>query len=105
MFWIGIRTMNRITPTPPIVVYWRFRYARAPSCTAAEIDRIRSLPGDSASSDCEVKTPYTRAQAAHASATRTPWCVKKLDKKVLRGSSKFEARSSAGQHGKKGRRA
>ncbi len=57
MFWIGIRTMNRTTPTPAIVVYWRFRYARAPSCTAAEIARIVSLPGDSARSAREVRMP------------------------------------------------
>ena len=42
--------MNTTTPTPAIVVYWRFRYAEAPSWTAAEIERIRSLPGDRASS-------------------------------------------------------
>ena len=57
MFWTGIRTMNSTTPTPAIVVYWRFRYAEAPSCTAAEIERMRSLPGDSASSDREVRAP------------------------------------------------
>ena len=68
MFWIGISTMNRITPTPAITVYWRFRYARAPSCTAAEIVRIVSLPGDSASSAREVSTPYATAAPAHTSA-------------------------------------
>ena len=72
MFWIGIRTMNRITPTPAIVVYWRFRYARAPSCTAAEIVRIASLPGDSASSAREVRTPYATAAPAQMSAISTP---------------------------------
>jgi len=25
MFWIGISAINRTTPTPAIVVYWRFR--------------------------------------------------------------------------------
>ena len=49
--------MNKITPTTPISVYWLFRYARAPSWTAAEIERIVSLPGDSASSEREVTTP------------------------------------------------
>ena len=49
--------MNRTTPTPAIVVYWRFRYARAPSWTAAEIERMRSLPGESASSEREVTAP------------------------------------------------
>ena len=36
----------RTTATIPMIVYWRFRYAAAPSCTAAEISCIRSLPGD-----------------------------------------------------------
>ena len=49
--------MNRTTPTTAIVVYWRLRYAEAPSWTAAEIERMRSLPGDSASSDREVTAP------------------------------------------------
>ena len=49
--------MNTITPTTAMIVYWRFRYAEAPSWTAAEIARIRSLPGDSASSDREVTRP------------------------------------------------
>jgi hypothetical protein len=40
-----------------IVVYWRFRYAEAPSCTAADSDRIRSLPGDRANRDLEVRAP------------------------------------------------
>ena len=57
MFWIGIRMMNRTTPTTPIVRYCRFRYAFAPSWTAAEIERMRSFPGDRASSDREVSAP------------------------------------------------
>jgi hypothetical protein len=55
-----------------MVVYWRLRYARAPSWTAAEIARIRSLPGDRARSAREVTAPYTRAAAAHTSAIHTP---------------------------------
>ena len=35
---------NRMTPTMPIVVYWRLRYAWAPAWMAAAISRIRSLP-------------------------------------------------------------
>ena len=31
MFWSGIRSANTTTPTPAMIVYWRFRYARAPS--------------------------------------------------------------------------
>src|ERR1700694_13637 len=82
--------MNRTTPTAAIVAYCRLRYARAPSWTAAEIERIRSLPGDRARRDRAVSAPYKIAHAAPTSATSTPWCVRKLDKKVLRGSSQFE---------------
>ncbi len=57
MFCSGIRMMKTTTPTAAMIVYWRVRYAEAPSCTAAEIDCIRSLPGDSASSAREVTTP------------------------------------------------
>ena len=57
MFCSGISAMNRTTPTMPIVVYWRRRYACAPSWMAADRPRIVSLPGDSASSDCVVSTP------------------------------------------------
>src|SRR3954465_11037929 len=42
-----IRAMNSRTPTPAITVYWRFRYAEAPSCTAPEAARMRALPADS----------------------------------------------------------
>ena len=48
---------NRTTPTTAIVVYWRLRYARAPSCTADEIETIFSLPGESASSERTVSAP------------------------------------------------
>ena len=57
MFWSGISRMNTTTPTAAMIVYWRVRYAEAPSWTAAEIARMRSLPGDSASSDREVTKP------------------------------------------------
>jgi hypothetical protein len=57
MFWSGISRMNTTTPTAAMIVYWRVRYADAPSWTAAEIACIRSLPGDSASSDREVTKP------------------------------------------------
>ncbi len=40
------RPMRRksTTATPAMIVYWRVRYAWAPSCTAAAISRIRSSP-------------------------------------------------------------
>ena len=76
--------MNRITPTTPMSVYWRLRYARAPSWIAAEIERIVSLPGESASSERAVTTPYTSAAPPQTSATSTPWFVRKLVKRVLR---------------------
>src|SRR3954447_2150198 len=77
MSWMKIRAMNSRTPTPAITVYWRFRYAEAPSCTAPEIVRMRSLPGDSARSCRDVTAPYTTAAAAHTSATKTPRSVRK----------------------------
>src|SRR5271154_1744399 len=39
---------------------------------------IRSLPGESASRDRVVTSPYTTAQAAQTRATTTPWFVRKL---------------------------
>jgi hypothetical protein len=46
---------------------------------------MRSLPGDSASNERVVSRPYTTAQPAQTSATTTPWFVRKLLKKILRG--------------------
>ena len=40
-----------------IVVYWRRRYAEAPSWIAAERPRMVSLPGDSARSERLVSSP------------------------------------------------
>ena len=53
----GISTTNRTTPTIAIVVYWRRRYAEAPSWMALEISTIFSLPPDSASSERVVSAP------------------------------------------------
>ena len=52
-----ISATNRTAPTTAIVVYWRRRYADAPSCTAAESRCMVSLPGESASSDRVVTSP------------------------------------------------
>ena len=40
-----------------MIVYWRLRYAAAPSCTAWEIACICSLPGDWDSSQRVVAAP------------------------------------------------
>ena len=45
------------TATMPMIVYCRFRYAAAPSCTALEMACICSLPGDWASSQRVVTAP------------------------------------------------
>ena len=72
MFCSGISAMNRTTPTIPIVVYWRRRYACAPSWMAAERRCMVSLPGDSASSERVVTTPYATASNAQTTASSTP---------------------------------
>src|ERR1700760_578074 len=100
MFCSGISRMKTTTPTAAIVVYWRVRYADAPSWTAAEIERMRSLPGERASSWRAVTKPYAIAQAEHTSATRSPWCVRKLDK--YSSGNRFEnERDGSAQHRKK----
>ena len=65
-----------------IVVYWRRRYADAPSWMAADRPCIFSLPGESASSDRIVSSPYTIASPAQISATTTPWS----DRKSVKGT-------------------
>ena len=70
--WSGMSTTKSTTPTMPIVVYWRRRYAEAPSWTAADRACMVALPGESASSDRVVSRPYAIASAAHTSATTTP---------------------------------
>src|SRR3954453_4414811 len=56
---------------------------------AADSVRIVSLPGDRASSDRVVSTPYTTAAAAHTTATRAPWSGRNSDKETS-----LESRSS-----------
>ena len=40
-----------MTPTMAMVVYWRLRYAAAPSCTAPEISCMRCVPALLASTE------------------------------------------------------
>ena len=103
MFWSGISATNRTTPTMAIVVYWRRRYADAPSWMAADSVRIVSLPGDSASSDRVVSTPYATAAAAQTTATRTPWSARKSDKETSleSGSSRTHAVGAPCTHAEK----
>ena len=70
--WTKSRATKRTTPTMPIVVYWRRRYAEAPSWTAADRHCMVALPGESASSDRVVSTPYAIASPAQISAKTTP---------------------------------
>ena len=70
--WMKSRTTKRTTPTMPIVVYWRRRYAEAPSWMAADRPCMVSLPGESASSERVVSSPYAIAKPAQISATTTP---------------------------------
>ena len=44
-----------------------------------------SLPGDSASSERVVTTPYATASNAHTTASNAPWSDKKLDTENLSG--------------------
>ncbi len=45
------------TATTAMVVYWRFRYAAAPSWIAAAISRMRSLPCGCFSTHCVSRRP------------------------------------------------
>src|SRR5262245_1711442 len=60
---------------------------------AAESVRIVSLPGERASRDRVVSSPYTTAAAAHRTATRAPWSARKSDKETSleSGSSRTHA--------------
>src|SRR5262245_28068559 len=60
---------------------------------AADSVRIVSLPGERASSDRAVSSPYTTAAAAHTTATRAPWSARKSDKETSleSGSSRTHA--------------
>src|SRR6478609_8188982 len=51
---------------------------------AAERRRIVSFPGDNASSERVVTTPYATANRAQTTATRAPWFDRKLDKRKPR---------------------
>src|SRR5918911_2492781 len=64
--------------TSAIVVYWRLRYAAAPSWTARAISRMRSFPSGRCSSQTVRPTPYATANAPQMSANSTGWSLKKL---------------------------
>ena len=53
---IAIRIASGMA-TIAMIVYWRLRYAFAPSWTAPEISCMRSLPGERPSSRCVTSAP------------------------------------------------
>ena len=97
MFCSGISATKRTTPTIAIVVYWRRRYADAPSWIAADRPRMTSLPGDRARSARLVTRPYPTAASAQTSATTTPWSVRKSDKGDLSESVQTNTKAAAGR--------
>src|SRR3954471_5476421 len=61
-----------------------------------------SLPGDSASSERVVNTPYATASNAQITATSAPWSDRKLDKGTPLDSDKSETAARAGRRGARG---
>ena len=61
-----------------------------------------SLPGDSASSERVVSTPYATASNAQTTATITPWSDRKLDKGTPLDSDKAETTARTGRRGARG---
>src|SRR5947208_16587109 len=57
---------------------------------------IVSFPGDNASSDWVVSTPYATANRAQTTATKAPWFDRKLDKRNLAGLRQSENGSPDG---------
>ena len=95
--WASSATASTIastTATPAMIVYWRRRYAFAPSCTAREISCISALPGERASSQREVTMPYTTAAPEHTSAMTTPQSVRNSKGYFLRFESEEPARGA-----------
>jgi hypothetical protein len=70
-------TRNRTAATTAIVVYWRRRYAEAPSCTACAIACIRSVPAGRPSSQTVRPIPKAIATPEQTSAIRTGLSAKK----------------------------
>ena len=71
------------TATALIVMSCRFRYALAPSCTAAEICRIRSLPADFRLTAAIKKNAKTRPMTAHNIDNCTPESSKLRARKTM----------------------
>src|SRR3954451_25425470 len=61
---------------------------------AADSVRMVSLPGDRASRERVVSTPYTIAAAAHTTATRAPWSARKSDKETPQESGSSRTRAT-----------
>ena len=56
-----------------------------------------SLPGDSASSERVVTTPYATASNAQTTASNAPWSDRKLDTRTSLDSDKAKRRPGAGR--------
>ena len=108
MSWRKIRATNSTTPTMAIVVYWRRRYAEAPSWTAADRLCIVSLPGDSASSDRVVSSAVDHGEpGARPGRSTTPWSdqeigqgnpsgIKEASRRAQRTRERTKAAAAAG---------
>src|SRR6266576_3867224 len=59
-------------------MYWRLRYAAAPSWIARAISRMRSFPSGWRTSQAVRKIPYAIATPEQTSANSTAWSLKKL---------------------------
>src|SRR5215218_5228028 len=87
-------TIASTTATPAMIVYWRRRYALAPSWTAVEMSCISWLPGESDKSQRDVSTPYSTAAPEQTSAITTPQSVRNSKGYVLRLDSEESARGA-----------
>src|SRR6185436_18504736 len=56
-----------------------------------------SLPGDNASNDCVVTTPYATASNAHTTAISAPWSDRKLDTGTSLDSDNAKRRPDTGR--------
>ena len=64
--------MKMTTAITLIVLTCRFKYALAPSCTAAEISRMRSFPEGARITNAINKKAATRPMTAHTIESGTP---------------------------------
>src|SRR4051812_19536211 len=61
-----------------------------------------SLPGDNASNDRVVTTPYATASNAQTTASKAPWSDRKLDKRTSLDSDNAKRRPGEGRRRRRG---